>query len=115
MYQKGAIDSKQLKYLSGREICRNRIFYLLPKIHKDKSKWPQPNMPEGRPIVSDVNSESYRVSEYIDYHIKKLACLHPSYLKNTYDFVQNIRNQSTSEHHLIVTGDVTSLYTNKNI
>lgn len=112
---KGFIDSKQFKYLTGPEICRNRIFYLLPKIHKDKAKWPQENMPEGRPIVSDVNSESYRVSEFIDYHINKLACLHPSYLKNTYDFIENIRNKKTSEDNLIVTGDVTSLYTNMNI
>ena len=53
--------------------------------------------------------------DYIDYHINKLACLHPSYLKNTYDFVQNIRNEPTYEQHLIVTGDVTSLYTKMNI
>ncbi len=115
MHIKGAINLKQFKYLSGPESCRNRIFYLLPKIHKDRLKWPQPDMPEGRPIVSDINSESYRVSELIDYHINKLACLHPSYLKNTYDFVQVVRDKVVQEDHIIVTGDVSSLYTNMNI
>ena len=112
---KGYIDIKQFQYLTGPEECRNRIFYLLPKIHKEKHKWPQQNMPEGRPIVSDINSESYRISEYIDYHINKLAHDQPSFLKNTYDFVEYIRNKPTEKEHLIVTGDVTSLYTNMNI
>jgi hypothetical protein len=115
MHKKQFIDAKQFKYLSGPDVCRKRIFYLLPKIHKPRESWPQINMPEGRPIVSDVNSESYRISEYIDFFINPLSCLHPSYLKNTYDFVEQIRDQIVEEKNLIVTGDVSSLYTNMNI
>jgi hypothetical protein len=83
IYRKGYIDQKQLQYLAGPTTARRRIFYLLPKIHKSKTLWPQYNMPEGRPIVSDVSSESYRISEYIDYFINPLACVHSSYIKNT--------------------------------
>lgn len=115
MYRKNFIDAKQFKYLSGPETCRKRIFYLLPKIHKSRDLWPNINMPEGRPIVSDVDSESYRISEYIDYFINPLSCTHPSYLKNTYDFVDQIKNEFVRNNSLIVTGDVSSLYTNMNI
>jgi hypothetical protein len=115
MFRTKKINKKQLEYLTGPINCRNRIFYLLPKIHKPKVNWPQKNMPEGRPIVSDVDSESYRISEYVDYHINKLACQHPSYIKNTYEFIKQIRNKNIGNKDLIVTGDVSSLYTNMNI
>lgn len=112
----GLINSKQLEYLTGPLQPRHRVFYILPKIHKASHTWPQPQlMPEGRPIVSDVNSESYRACEFIDYYINPLSTSHPSYIKNTYDFVNKIRNLPTHQDSFIVTGDVTALYTNMNI
>src|ERR1041384_4264219 len=78
----GFINEKQLNYLSGPENPRQRIFYLLPKIHKDKKKWSIPDkMPEGRPIVSDVESESYRVSQWLDHFLTPLATKNTTYLK----------------------------------
>jgi hypothetical protein len=113
---RGHISNKQLKYLAGPTECRARTFYLLPKIHKDRKSWTIPDkMPQGRPIVSDVNSESYRVSDYIDSFLNPLASKHKSYIKNTYDFVDRIRNQRIPNSHFLVTGDVTSLYTNMDI
>jgi len=81
MLDKKYITKDQLNYLSGPEDYRPRIFYLLPKIHKKHSTWPQEKMPEGRPIVSDVNSETYRVSEFIDHFLNPLAVKHFSYIK----------------------------------
>ena len=117
MLDRNFITKKQLAYLSAdQETTRPRIFYLLPKIHKKAETWPQPGrMPEGRPIVSDCSSESNRISEYIDYYISPLACRHPAYLKDTYDFVGRIRGRPVGEGSLIVTGDVSSLYTNMNL
>jgi len=110
------ISQKQLQYLSGPAEFKTRTFYLLPKIHKSRETWTLPHkMPQGRPIVSDVNSESYRVSEYIDYFLNPLASRHKSYIKNTYDFITRVRGKNIPKHHLIVTGDVTSLYTNMDI
>ena len=107
------ITDKQFRFLKSNESDRQRIFYLLPKIHKPKEKWPQANrMPEGRPIVSDCGSESYRVSQYIDSFIRPISILHPSYIKDTYDFVSKIRNQRIPSDAFLVTGDVTALYTN---
>ena len=66
LYQQNFISSKQLFYLKPPLESRARRFYLLPKIHKPLDKWPIKNqMPPGRPIVSDCDSETYRV-EYID-------------------------------------------------
>lgn len=111
--KEGYVNQKQLDFLSGPPIPRHRKFYLLPKIHKDKNKWTIPDrMPEGRPIVSDVESESYRVSQYIDTFISPLSTRHATYLKNTYDFIDKIRNVPIPEDCFLVTGDVSALYTN---
>ena len=110
------ISDKQLGFLRAKESDRQRIFYLLPKIHKPRSKWPQPDrMPEGRPIVSDCGSESYRVSQYLDSFIRPISIKHPSYIKDTYDFIAKVRNQRVPANAFLVTGDVCSLYTNMRI
>ena len=109
------ITEAQYKYLTGPEDYSTRKFYLLPKIHKDVKKWPHPSMPEGRPIVSDTNSESSRAAEYIDSFLGPLATQHFSYLKNSYDFVSKIRNVEFPPNYLLVTGDVKSLYTNMDL
>ena len=77
------ITDEQLTFLSGPEKPRMRLFYTLPKIHKEISEWSVPyKIPKGRPIVSDIGSESYRISQYIDYFLKPLAYKHESYIKN---------------------------------
>jgi len=117
LFHRRKIEKKEYDYLrADSETARTRLFYLLPKIHKNRESWPQLNrMPEGRPIVSDCSSESYHVSEYIDKFLKPLSVLHPAYLKDTYDFVDKITNVEIADSHLLVTGDITSLYTNMNI
>ena len=109
------INHKQLLFLRAKHTDRARTFYLLPKIHKPREKWPQPNMPEARPICSDTGSESYRVSQYIDSFIRPISIRHPSYIKDTYDFISKIRGQHIPKNALLVTGDVSSLYTNMHI
>ena len=110
------ITGKQFDYLKAdATTCRNRIFYLLPKIHKPECSWPQTGMPEGRPIVSDCSSESNRVSEYIDSFLTPLSTKHSTYVKNTYDFLEKVRDTSVGKNCLLVTGDVSALYTNMNL
>ena len=109
------ITKDQLKYFKGPTEYRPRTFYLLPKIHKKVDSWPHPGMPEGRPIVSDVDSETYRISQLIDHFLNPLATDHPSYIKNSFEFCNKIRNKQINQNYLLVTGDITSLYTNMNI
>ena len=106
------LDKKQVEYLSVPEEPRDRKFYLLPKIHKDKSKWTEGKIPPGRPIVSDCNSDTYAISEYIDHFLAPIAKCHDSYLKDTQDFLEKLNKTTPSEKSLLVTLDVDSLYTN---
>lgn len=107
------IAAEQVHYLLPDPNPRPRHFYLLPKIHKDQDKWTIPGkMPPGRPIVSDCGSESYHVSEYIDYHLKPIADKHPSYIKDTYDFLAKIADIKVPKNALLITLDIESLYTN---
>lgn len=83
LHSRRIITYRQWTYLTARMRDRDRRFYLLPKVHKPKTKWHKANMPEGRPIASDCGTESKRASDLTDHFIKPLAKKHPSYLKNT--------------------------------
>ncbi len=97
----------------GPDSPRPRLFYLLPKIHKAPASWPVPGViPSGRPIVSDCGSETYNVAEFIDYYLNPLSRQHPSYIKDTYDFVNKLKTIRAPKHTLIFSIDVESLYTN---
>nr|XP_049575237.1 uncharacterized protein LOC125968206 [Syngnathus scovelli] len=107
------ITKKQLLYFKGTSPARPRYFYLLPKIHKDPATWPWPYvMPPGRPIVSDCGSESYGSAELLDHHLNPLSVIHPSYIKDTNDFIQKVRALTLTRTCLLFSMDVENLYTN---
>ena len=107
----GDIDEDQCRYLMASKSDSARTFYILPKIHKEHNEWPHTSMPPGRPIMADVNTESSRISEYIDFFLQPLACQHEAYVKDTYHFISIVRNVQINPNAFMVTGDVTSLYT----
>ncbi|XP_062572166.1 uncharacterized protein LOC134234122 [Saccostrea cucullata] len=84
--------------------CRPGQFYLLPKIHKE-------GMP-GRPIVSAIGHPTEKISEFIDLHLRPHVESLPSYLKDTMDYINKTLSTGLPDHTLLVTMDVTSLYTN---
>ena len=84
IHANGYIDRKQFDYLRVGDFPKDRTFYMLPKIHKDVEKWTN-DVPPGRPIVSDCDSDTYRISEYIDTFLAPLANQHKSYLQDTQD------------------------------
>ncbi|KAK3090867.1 hypothetical protein FSP39_015326 [Pinctada imbricata] len=79
-------------------------FYLLPKIHKE-------GIP-GRPIVSAIGHPTEKISQFLDYHLKDHVEKLPSYLKDTTDYIKKTPSQNLPTGTLLVTMDVTSLYTN---
>lgn len=110
------VNYRQAKYLIGSEEPRERRFYILPKIHKPPEKWTIPfEIPPGRPIVSDCSSETYATAEYIDYFLNPLSILHPSYLKDTYHFIDIVKNLQVPTNSFFFSLDVDSLYTNIDI
>ena len=115
MKQEAVISEKQFEYLRPPNEPRPRRFYIIPKIHKPPDSWTVPlKIPPGRPIVSNCNSETEKVAEFIDNFLKRKSTQHQSYIKNTQDFVDKIRNIKIPENALLVTLDVDSMYTNIN-
>lgn len=71
-------------------------------------------IPPGRPIVSDCSSSTYNISQYTDLFLGPLPNWHPSYLKDTYHFLQTIRPMVVPEQAFLFTIDIDSLHTNIN-
>ena len=91
-------------------------FYTLPKIHKvDLNANPTPQIP-GRPIVSNIRTPTENISRFLNDHLKSVPQTFPSYVKDTPDFLRKIDclNESNliDNNALLVTLDVSSLYTN---
>ena len=113
LYAQKALTAKQRDFLFGPDDPRDRLFYLLPKIHKDPSTWMVPNaVPPGRPIVSDCSNATYNVLLYIDLFLGPLSTKHPSYLKDAYHFLNVLRLLKLPPGTCLFTLDVDSLYTN---
>lgn len=106
-YNKQYLTSSERDYL----ISKNPtipVIYILPKVHKSFTKFPA-----GRPIVSSNGSLTEPLSTFIDAHIRPLVEGLPSYLRDTGHFIDTITGIDLKEDDiLLVTMDVTSLYTN---
>lgn len=114
--EKKIIKTNQFKYLKGDSQPRARRFYILPKIHKEPDKWTVPfEIPAGRPIVSDCGSETYYTAEFLDYDLNPLSIKHPAYVKDTYHFIELVKNLRIPATAFFFSIDVDSLYTNIDI
>ena len=80
------------------------IFYTLTKIHKP--------LPVGRPIISSCEGPTERISSFLDHLLQPIAQKQKSYLKDTADFINFIEKTQVSQNTILVSMDVTSLYTN---
>ena len=79
-------------------------FYILPKIHK-------PGNP-GRPIVNSIGSITEKISAFVNTHLRQFIPRIESYVKDTTHFINIMRNIQLDPEDLLVTIDVSSLYTN---
>ena len=105
MYNDKLIDEKTYKYLTSNPNPRAGRFYILPKIHKQGNP--------GRPIISSNGHPTERISEFVDYQLKPLVQTLPSYIKDTTHFLLQLQNLGPlPENSILVTLDVSSLYTN---
>ena len=107
---------KQLKVLKDNKFIDNRLydlkatdspaprFYGQPKIHK-------PGVPI-RPIVSYSGSPLYNLNKYIVNILKTYVKHENNSTKNSTTFSNYIRNVPIEDDDIMVSFDVTSLYTN---
>ena len=103
--QEGHIDKMTEKWLSlTPNPPRIPAFYTLTKIHK-------PTL-VGRPIISGCDGPTERISSFVDRLIQPIAQMQDSYLKDTTDFISFIETKKFPANTILVSMDVTSLYTN---
>lgn len=96
--------------------------YLLPKIHKIKDCLGNldPANPEnvsdiripGRPIISQCNSPTEKLSRCLDYFLLPIVKSQSTYISDTSDFINAIERLTIPRGSILVTYDTTSLYTN---
>ena len=79
-------------------------FYTLPKIHKNNNP--------GRPVISSIGCHTANISKYVDHHLQEHVSKLPSYVKDTTDFINKTKDLAVPDHAILVTMDVSSLYTN---
>lgn len=105
LYRKKHIDEMTEKWLSlTPNPPRIPIFYTLTKIHKP--------IPVGRPIISGCEGPTERISSFVDNVLQPIAKAQKSYLKDTTHFINFIENTKVTKNTVLVSMDVTSLYTN---
>lgn len=106
------ISQRQYEYLKPPDDPRPRHFYTLPKIHKDPKSWCIPFLvPKGRPIVSGCSSESFGAEELVDFYLKPLAQIQPTYIRDSIHFKALLLDQRVTPDTTLATMDVQSLYT----
>ena len=97
-------DYETPKYIRSNSEPKASRFYLLPMIHKQGNT--------GRPIISSNGHPTERISEFVDYHFKALVQILPSFIKDTTHFLLYLlKLEPLPENALLVTLDVSSLYT----
>ena len=79
-------------------------FHTLPKIHKKSNP--------GRPVISSIGCHTTNISKYVDHHLQEHVSKLPSYVKDTTDFINKIKDLTVPDNAILVTMDVSSLYTN---
>ena len=117
------LTTKEIDYITNFE-CKESNFYGLPKVHKSKQITDactvnssicvnvlEPSDLKLRPIVAGPSCETHRLSNLIDIILKPLVTKVKSYIKDTTDFLNYLPNV-TNPGSLLVTFDVTNLYSN---
>ena len=83
---------------------RTPIFYGMPKVHKTPLKL--------RPVVSCINSFNSIFSTWLDFRMKQLLPLIPSYIKDSRDLLKEIQTLHIPSDAKIFTADASAMYTN---
>ena len=105
LYGRNQIDEMTKKWLcQTQNPPRIPVFYTLTKIHKP--------VRTDRPIISGREGPTEKLSAFVDKRLQPIAQQQKSYLKDTTAFINFIERTKVPEKALLVSMDVTSLYTN---
>ena len=102
LFTKNRISQQTYRYLHSTDFIAPHI-YELPKIHKTGFPFP--------PIVSFINSPLYNFSKFIAVLLTPLVGTNGFTVKNSYEFVEQLKNLTISHDECMVSFDVISLFT----
>jgi hypothetical protein len=80
------------------------VMYCLPKVHKQNTPL--------RPIISAIDTYNYKLAKYLDKILKPLVNDNEYILKDTFDFVNKIKELNVAADQYMISFDVESLFTN---
>ena len=104
LHNAGKLTEEQYKYCLPPPKVRPGRLYFLKKIHK---------RPHGiRPIVSSCANATENTSQFVDICLQPLAKSLPSYIRDSTDFINKIKDLRISQGAILASLDVVSLYTN---
>jgi hypothetical protein len=106
-HDKCGLAKAEITYLIRSFKMAKRIhqLYREPKLHKTPLKW--------RPIVSCIGGVTEHISNWIDYHIKRIITSSPTFLKDSQQVLQELKVMGPLPPHAILfTSDATAMYTN---
>lgn len=98
------INKHTLNKLLAKEKTNPGTFYILPKLHKLTL--------ESRPIISNINHPTYKLSQHVHNLLIKTAENAKSHIKNSYELTKLLDNITVTKNTYIITADIKSLYTN---
>ena len=103
--RKGCISEKTLKYFTYEFKNSTNLgkLYLLPKIHKRLENVP------GRPVISNCGTPTEKGVHLLDFHLKSVMQNGASYVRDSNDFKNKIKNTKIPNNALLVTADVVGL------
>jgi hypothetical protein len=114
MLKEKVITKSKFEYLVPKDdTLKDRIFYILPKIHKSPATWKcDGTIPPGRPIVGNSFSEDTKICIYIDSFLKPIVNKQPYILSNTDHLLTELEKIDINKNSILFSMDVSSLYTN---
>lgn len=119
----GYLDKQTYKFLY-RPAFTPKVakFYILPKIHKISEHLTDldpmnPSMDQniripGRPIIAQCDGPTERIGRYLDHFLVPIVQRDPLYLLDSKELVHLLEYRHFTENVLLITYDVTSMYTN---
>jgi len=101
-FNRGLINHEVYSFLNHCEQPRTPFIYFLKKLHKTPISV--------RPIVSNINSPTVLLSQFMDILLKPLVESKLHILKNSIQVIKEVEQLKIPADSLLVTADVKSLY-----
>jgi hypothetical protein len=103
LHKNSLLNKTQVQRLTPNRTTTPGTFYILPKLHKGTL--------ESRPIISNVNHPTKKISQFLHQTMKTTAEAAKSYIKNSTELTHHFKDITVTPSMFIITADIKSLYT----